>query len=180
MMYQRLLTFLSSSEHYRSNRLLARIPSDDMPEARAILLGRMGKHEDALRIYIYRLKDYAQAEKYCSKVYITDPDPNGIFLLLLRLYLRPAPSDPVLLQPALGLIASQGTRLDAEQVLELLPPLVTMEDVRSFFVKTLRDGRKKRNEAQIVKGLLGARKEEVERVLMDLQGKKVRVTDQRM
>lgn len=33
-----------------------------MPEARAILLGRMGKHEEALKIYVYRLQDYAAAE----------------------------------------------------------------------------------------------------------------------
>lgn len=151
-----------------------------MPEARAILLGRMGKHEDALRLYIYRLTDHAAAERYCAKVFATEPNPKGIFLLLLRLYLRPSPSDPVLLTPALGLITSQGTRLDAKEVLEMLPPLVTMEDVRAFFVKTLREGRKRRNEARIVRGLVGARKEEVERALMDVQGNRVRITDQRM
>lgn len=151
-----------------------------MPEVRAILLGRMGKHEDALRIYIYRLSDYSAAERYCSRVYASAPDPKGVFLLLLGLYLRPTSSDPVLLPPALELIASQGTRLDAKEVLEMLPPLVTMEDVRAFFVKTLRDGRKRRNEAKIVRGLVSARKEEVERCLMDLQEKRVRITDQRM
>lgn len=140
----------------------------------------MGKHEDALRIYIYRLSDYTSAEKYCSKVYQTNPDPKGIFLLLLRLYLRPSTSEPILLHPALELISSQGTRLDAKEVLEMLPPLVTMEDLRAFFVKTLRDGRKRRNEAKIVKGLVSARKEEVERVLMGLQENRVRITDQRM
>jgi hypothetical protein len=151
-----------------------------MPEARAILLGRMGKHEDALRIYVYRLSDYPSAERYCSKVYATAPDPQGIFLLLLRLYLRPLASDPVLLAPALGLVASQGTRLDAREVLDMLPPLVTMADVRDFFVKIMRDGRKRRNEARIVRGLVGARKDQVDRVLMELQENRVRITDQRM
>ncbi len=33
-----------------------------MPEARAILLGRMGNHEEALQIYVYRLEDYSAAE----------------------------------------------------------------------------------------------------------------------
>jgi hypothetical protein len=33
-----------------------------MPEMKAILLGRMGKHDEALRIYVYRLQDYASAE----------------------------------------------------------------------------------------------------------------------
>lgn len=38
-----------------------------MPEARAILLGRMGKHEEALKIYVYRLQDYSAAESCVKK-----------------------------------------------------------------------------------------------------------------
>jgi hypothetical protein len=33
-----------------------------MPEAKAILLGRLGKHEEALRIYVFDLEDYVAAE----------------------------------------------------------------------------------------------------------------------
>jgi hypothetical protein len=33
-------------------------------EAKAILLGRMGRHENALEIYVYRLHDYLKAEEY--------------------------------------------------------------------------------------------------------------------
>ncbi len=120
--------------------------------------------------------------RYCAKVYAQSPDPQGIFLSLLRIYLRPSPdsNEPILLGPALFLIAKHGIRLDATEVLSLLPPLVTMEDVRSFFIRTLRDSFAKRNQHRVVKQLAGARKEEVERVLMGLQVKRVRVTDQRM
>ena len=117
---------------------------------------------------------------YCTTLYASEPDPKGIFLLLLRLYLRPSSSEPILLGPALGLIATHGTRLDAEAVLDLLPPLVTMKEVEAFFVKTLRDGHAKKNDARIIKQLVTGRKEQVERVLMDLQVHRVRVTDQRM
>lgn len=60
--YDKLLAFLSRSNHYRPHRLISRLNGEEMPEARAILLGRMGKHDEALRIYIYTLKDYAAAE----------------------------------------------------------------------------------------------------------------------
>lgn len=152
----------------------------------------MGKHEEALRIYVYRLQDFSSAEKYvshtflmltssfCAKIYQSNPDPSGIFLLLLRLYLRPTPPDPVHLVPALELIGKHGVRLDATAVLDLLPPLVTMEEVRTFFTRTLRDGHAKRNDWRIVRSLASARKEEVERTLMGLQKKRVRITDQRM
>ncbi len=118
-------------------------------------------------------------------MYTKDPDPHGIFLLLLRLYLRPVSSEairdkPIKLSPALALIAKHGVRLDAEKVLELLPPLVTMADVKAFFIRTLRDNYSKGNEHRVVRSLLSARKEEVERGLMGLQSRRVKITDQRM
>lgn len=200
--YSRLVRYLNESHQYRANRLLGKLPPDAMLEARAILLGRMGKHEEALRIYIYRLKDYAAAEKFCvthSTTIISatpattsqqspsngitgsgEPRSESVFLLLLRMYLRPQSSDPVLLEPALLLIAKYSTRLDAEQVISLLPPLVTMKDVQDFFVKSLREGYAMRNERRVVKELRGARKEELERKVMTSQEKRVRVTGQRM
>jgi hypothetical protein len=57
-----LLAFLGSSTSYRAYRLISRIDEDKMPEAKAILLGKLGKHEEALRIYVYTLKDYTSAE----------------------------------------------------------------------------------------------------------------------
>ena len=35
----------------------------DLYEARAILLGRMGRHEHALELYVYKLGDFAKAEE---------------------------------------------------------------------------------------------------------------------
>ncbi|KAK4684616.1 Vam6/Vps39-like protein vacuolar protein sorting-associated protein 39, partial [Tremellales sp. Uapishka_1] len=193
--YRKLLEFLDQSSHYRPYRLLNKLSGDELPEARAVLLGRMGKDKEALEIYVHRLRNYSAAEawvsdscpgtlsdplsrrSYCSKVYAKAPDPHGIFLLLLRIYLH---SSPILLPPALSLIAKHGVKLDASEVINLLPPLVTMEDVKSFFMRTLRDGHSKLNDHRVVKQLLSARKEEVERGLMGLQVRRVRITDQRI
>jgi hypothetical protein len=71
-----LLELLNTSPHYRANRLLGKLKGDgqsfpvsrgladdsEMPEMKAILLGRMGRHDEALRIYVYRLEDYTSAE----------------------------------------------------------------------------------------------------------------------
>ena len=74
----RLLEFLNRSNHYRPYRLLQKLNQGtlmdfrkgrgschtiDLPEVRAILLGRQGRHEDALRIYVYQLEDYEAAER---------------------------------------------------------------------------------------------------------------------
>jgi hypothetical protein len=118
--------------------------------------------------------------RYCGKVYQTEPDPKGVFLQLLRIYLRPLDGQKPRLEPALKLIATHGTRIDAQEVLNLLPSFVTMQDVHEFFIKTLRDGHAKMNQSRITKQLLKSRKEQVDRGLMKMQQKRVRITDIRM
>ncbi|OCF40067.1 hypothetical protein I317_06142 [Kwoniella heveanensis CBS 569] len=183
--YDALLAFLEGSQQYRPYRLLSKLAAEEMPEARAILLGRMGKHEEALRIYVHRLADYPAAELYCVRAYPAEPE---VFLLLLQIYLRPAPSTantkPVsaisLLGPALDLISKHSTSLPSSPVLDLLPPLVPMQDVHAFFLRTLRESYSKKNETRIVKNLVKGRREEVERMLLGLEVKRVRVNDQRI
>lgn len=39
------------------------LSSLDLCEARAILLGKLGRHDQALELYVYRLQDYLKAEE---------------------------------------------------------------------------------------------------------------------
>lgn len=57
---------------------------------------------------------------------------------------------------------------------------MTVSEVQAFFTQTLRDGRARANQRKVVEGLISARKQELDRALMNLQMKRVRVTDQRM
>ena len=71
----------------------------------------MGRHENALEIYVYRLHDYLKAEesvsllhlptlqfnsslyRYCSRIFdSSSPKTLSIFLTLLRIYLQPGVS----------------------------------------------------------------------------------------
>ena len=61
--YLKALAFLKSSKSYRPDHVLRHLPDDELYEARAILLGRLGNHDGALQIYVYRLADYAKAEE---------------------------------------------------------------------------------------------------------------------
>ncbi len=40
------------------------MPYVDLHEARAILLGRLGRHDQALEAYVYRLQDFRKAEEW--------------------------------------------------------------------------------------------------------------------
>lgn len=48
----KLLSFLEKSVHYTTERVLLHFPTDSLFEERAIMLGKLGRHEQALAIYI--------------------------------------------------------------------------------------------------------------------------------
>ncbi|KAG8897845.1 Vacuolar morphogenesis protein 6 [Tulasnella sp. 403] len=176
--YEQLLTFLDTSTYYEVDRIFARLPSDDLYEARAILLGRLGKNEAALDIYVNRLQDFAAAESYCKRVYQTVPNPKGIFLTLLRIYLRPSSAGAsASLTPALDLISRHSPRLDSAEVLKMLPPFVNATDVRVFLTEALKAPR---IDTRITRELYKARAHQVDRKLMALHSKRVKVADSRI
>ncbi|KAH9928648.1 vacuolar sorting protein 39 domain 1-domain-containing protein [Fomitopsis serialis] len=179
--YDKLLEFIDTTDRYSADRLYALLPSDGFFEAKAILLGRLGRHDSALETYIYRLRDYHGAEEYCKRVYKPHTDTSNIFLTLLRTYLRPSPSSASsasdLLAPALDLISRHSPRLDVAETLDLLPPLVAARDVQAFLKEALRAPI---FDTHVVREVTKARKDEVNRRLTGLQMRRVKVTDSRM
>lgn len=175
--YSKLLRFIDTTDHYRPDRLYGSLP-ENLYEARAVLLGRMGRHEHALELYVYKLKNYAKAEEYCKRIYNPNGATRSIFLTLLRLYLRPTDkAAPNLLQPALDLISRHSPRLDSVETLQLLPPLVTARDVRPFLQEALRAPI---FDSHVIRNIHKARNEQVARKLMLLESRRVRVTDSRI
>ncbi|EJD37691.1 hypothetical protein AURDEDRAFT_116691 [Auricularia subglabra TFB-10046 SS5] len=170
--YDKLLKFISNPDaHYRPDRLFGHLPSEDLYEAKAILLGRLGRHEGALEIYVYKLQDYIEAEEYCKRVHRSSGD-SSIFPLLLRILLRAS-----LLQPALAFISRQSPRLDAQETIKLLPPLVPAGALREFLVQAVRQPI---FDTRVVRDIAKARAEEVSRRLVALQERRVRVDDSRI
>ncbi|GAA5890028.1 hypothetical protein JCM6882_009206 [Rhodosporidiobolus microsporus] len=179
--YRKLLDLLESSTSYRADRILGRLPSEDMHEVRAVLLGRLGRHEGALQIYVYQLEDHQTAEQYCMRVYNSDESMRStIFHLLLRLYLRPRPNHPLLFAPALSLLSTHAARIDPLEAFDLLPPLVAVSDIKVYLEKTLRRSGERRREALMVKGVEKAWMEEKEREVVKLEERRVKITEGRV
>ncbi|KAI0925948.1 hypothetical protein AcW1_008241 [Taiwanofungus camphoratus] len=178
-MYSKLLHFIDTTGHYHTDRLYALLPSEEFFEAKAVLLGRLGRHDNALEIYVYRLQDFVKAEEYCKRVYRPGTETHSVFLTLLRTYLRPTvQTSPIdLLQPALDLVSRHSPRLDPVETLQLLPPLVTAQDVRAFLCEALRAPI---FDTRVVREIGKSHKDDVARRLMLLQTKRVRVTDSRI
>lgn len=116
--------------------------------------------------------------RYCKRIYQPDTDTKNVFLTLLRIYLRPTTKTNIdLLAPALDLISRHSPRLDEIETLQLLPPLVTAKEVRTFLIEVLRAPI---FDTRVAKEIGKTRDEQVARKLMYLQAKRVRVTDSRM
>ncbi|KAH8118200.1 vacuolar sorting protein 39 domain 1-domain-containing protein [Phellopilus nigrolimitatus] len=181
--YSKFLHFIQTSDIYRVDRLFGLLPSDDMFEAKAVLLGRLGRHESALETYVYRLGDYVKAEEYCKSIYIPDSPTQDIFLSLLKIYLEPSPTaqqkkmQTGLLKPALDLISRQSPRLDTLETLRLLPPLVPAQDVKAFLCDA---ARAPIFATRVVREMRKGRGEQVGMKLVGLQSRRVRVTDGRI
>ncbi|KAE8257180.1 hypothetical protein A4X13_0g2531 [Tilletia indica] len=194
----KLSRFLELSEQYRSERILNQLPENDLFEPRAILLGRMGQHEAALGIYVYRLNAHEKAEQYCTSVYAAQrrPGDEHVYLALLRIYLRPreglasaskedgqsSQEDAAgsMLQPALSLIGRHGSRIDADQVIDLLPPLVTMQSIVPFAQRTLQHSVACRNSLRVEAAIRKERSLQAEERLAAVKSRKFRVSQSSM
>ncbi|KAJ8293712.1 Vam6/Vps39-like protein [Rhodotorula toruloides] len=179
--YRKLLDLLETSKSYRADRILGRLPSEDMHEVRAVLLGRLGRHEGALQIYVYQLEDHATAQQYCKRVYDSDESMRPtIFHLLLRLYLRPRQNHPLFFGPALALLSTQAARIDPIEAFELLPPLVAVSDIKVYLEKTLRRSNERAREAKMVKAIGRSWVDQADREIVDLEERRVKVTEGRV
>lgn len=89
----KLIDFLKKSNNYVPEVVLKTFPCNNLFEERAIILGKLGKHEKVIAIYIQVLGDVDKAADYCESVYQSDPSNVNIYVLLIRTLLMP-PTDP--------------------------------------------------------------------------------------
>ena len=67
---KKLIDLLEKSSCYLPEKMLTRFPPKALYEEKAILLSRIGQHDQALTIYAHKLKSAALAEEY-SKIFFS-------------------------------------------------------------------------------------------------------------
>lgn len=171
---EKMLDFLRTSKNYQPYKALQKLSKDDPKffEARAIVLSNMGQHRQALDIYVFQLKDANKAEEYCNQIYLTEtatapaPTPHGratdidpsdappsIYHTLLSLYLSPPPSHKPQWGPALNILAKHGARMPASSTLNLIPEILPIKELESYFQGRIRAANTLVNEGRIVAGM---------------------------
>uniref|UniRef100_A0A3Q3PYC2 CNH domain-containing protein n=1 Tax=Monopterus albus TaxID=43700 RepID=A0A3Q3PYC2_MONAL len=156
----KLLSFLDISISYEPSTLIVDFPFDGLLEERALLLGRMGMHEQALFIYVHILKDTRMAEDSIFSL--------QVYLSLLRMYLSPPDvhclgpiqmelSEPEAnLQAALQVLELHHTKLNTTKAINLLPANTQIREIRVFLESVLEEKAQRKRCNQVLKSLLQA------------------------
>lgn len=91
----KLINFLKSSNNYAADKVLVDFPYNDLFEERAIVLGKLGKHEKVLAIYVQILGDLEKSVDYCNEVYSSaGASHHEVYIILIRLLLNPPTQPP--------------------------------------------------------------------------------------
>ena len=134
-------------------------------------LGDPAKAEE----YVYaqpNSRQFVDRSSYCNQIYLKDTlspassparsrrrsttnedGPPSIYQSLLSLYLSPPPPHEPQWEPALELLAKHGSRLPASSTLDLIPEVLPVKKLESYFRARIRAANTIVNEGRIVAGL---------------------------
>eukprot|EP01113_Clastostelium_recurvatum_P023907 TRINITY_DN2852_c0_g1_i2.p1 TRINITY_DN2852_c0_g1~~TRINITY_DN2852_c0_g1_i2.p1 ORF type:complete len:622 (+),score=131.51 TRINITY_DN2852_c0_g1_i2:148-1866(+) len=181
----KLLSFLEQSNFYSPGRILSKFihsfQEETLYEERAILLSRIGKHDQALNIYAHKLHNYDMAEEYCGRHYNPDNEESrDVYLQLLNVYLHPPAGIAPMIQPAMTLLSKHHQRIDTPRALSLLPSALPIAQLQPFFEAVLRDTTRTKRNNQVVKNLLKSEKQQIHEQLIRARSRVIKVTDDRI
>jgi hypothetical protein len=176
----KLLAFLAKSSHYTPQRMISRfLDIDGLYEERAMLLGRIGRHDQALSIYAHKLHDPKKAEEYCKKHYdAEDKDTRDVFVSLLEIYLKPPEGERVNVSAAQGVLKRHSDRIDATKALELLPLTTKVSEIHEFLVAVMRKRYARRRQGQILMNLLKSERLQAHEELLRYHAKRITIGDE--
>ena len=75
--YERLRDLVYTSPFIDPEYVISKLPQNALLEIRALMLERLGRHREALILYIHGLHSLSLVEAYCDRVYATAPGKTG-------------------------------------------------------------------------------------------------------
>ncbi|XP_042232169.1 vam6/Vps39-like protein isoform X2 [Homarus americanus] len=189
---EKLLKFLNESKYYTAATLLIHFPYDGLHEERAVLLGRLGQHHQALSIYTNTLRDTQAALRYCQKHYTPSGPGSEVYLTLLKLLVSPidirsTSGSPVMQQQqqagkpdvetVLELLQNHLHCIDLGQALKVLPDEVTLNLLKPFIHASFNLASSVCKQKQIMRGLTQSLKLQTSEELVARQKLKIMLSE---
>lgn len=188
----KLVSFLSNTRgSYDESQTLRQLsPEEPMfHEARAIVLGAMGKRKEALWVYAFQIRDHKKARAYCYMTHsggqaeesLSQPsstatnekhtnqldedtaDEANAVVTLLGLYLNPPFGEDRNWPQALELLSRHGAHLPASRTLKLMPDGFALEELQEYLCRRLRNATSLSRQKLIVCKLESVRRAHAER-----------------
>ncbi|XP_049875030.1 vam6/Vps39-like protein [Pectinophora gossypiella] len=189
----KLIAFLEKSTLYTPERVILHFPNDSLFEERAIILGKLGRHEQALAIYVQILGDVDRAIRYCENVsQIPDEKNQDVYVILMRILMNPDqsslpgplanvprhPKTAILdLETALSILERYADKISPMKALTVLPDSVPLGRLKHFLESALDSQLTLKRRTQILKGLLYAEHLQVQELKQFHESKSVVIND---
>ncbi|XP_026752559.2 vam6/Vps39-like protein isoform X1 [Galleria mellonella] len=190
----KLLAFLEKSVHYTPERVILHFPNDSLFEERAVILGKLGRHEQALAIYVQILGDVDRAVRYCENVSENSNDQNqDVYVMLMKILVNPensnalsgplekVPRNPKTavpdLETALNILEKHGDKISPLKALSVLPDDVPLTRLKRFLECALDAQLTLKRRTQVLKGLLSAEHMQVQELKQFHESKSVVIND---
>ncbi|XP_060919007.1 transforming growth factor-beta receptor-associated protein 1 isoform X2 [Labrus mixtus] len=147
----KLQQLLWESEFFDVSVVYERIKSTTLHAEKAILLGRVGEHAEALQVLVHQERDLQAAQAFCCRASQNQDSQfrRTLLLTLLQIYLR---SDD-LTNAAMDLLNDNAQVFTAESVIRILPDTWSVQLLSQFLVASLRQTFHQRRMASLQKAL---------------------------
>ena len=132
--------------HYKAEDLLPKFPLDSLHQERAILLGRAGKHREALIVYLMILGDLSLASHHCAQEKEAGT-PRSYHELVVLLIQPPDASDLQVpasdniqlpdLESALNILTDHWMDVDIIQIIKILPDSAKIHRLEACLISAL-------------------------------------------
>ncbi|KAJ3345237.1 Vam6/Vps39-like protein [Entophlyctis luteolus] len=145
MTRRKLVLFLEKSEFYRPERVFALFPETELLEERTVVLARLNRHGESLKVLVEGLRNNALAQRYCEIYHQRASEPlansdTNLFMALLGIYLDAVTRGDMPMREVVVFADRYGAQLDAARVVQLMPPTLSIHEMRGFLEKALRRG----------------------------------------
>lgn len=171
--HEKLCKLILTSDHLEFDVLLRLLPSNGFWEMKARLLERLGRHLDALRIYVHKLKSHSRAEEYCDRSMSKkqgQPILENVYTILIQVLLeqedrdRPgtykimdrSPEDERWKEIAL-MLSRKRNAIPSIQALDLLPGQIPISSTIQFLETACRGSSEEHRQTLLVSALYRAR-----------------------
>jgi len=205
---EKMRGFLEASKHYRADSVLAKFPRDCFFEERALLLGSLGRHVEALSIHLFKLRSKEGALAYCrthgGSPFLpqqSQSQADEVYTILYRMLTSPpGPDSPIKELESMGLtkedlVSHRGIgpvvpdvelaleilyshSVDVMTVIECTPPSVPLEKLSAYLEASLEGRQASRHHAQLHRGLLHSEHLQIQEERISAEADRVEVREQ--